>query len=248
VEGIKNRKQGVLDYSGKVSDSFGRAYRYLAAAKKIMDDIESRYTATMDFGQVNMLFDSIRRELLDERPVMPKPGRERHLFGSAFTPAGFIDYSDTVLDKVEKVIYIDGHPGTGKTAFMNRLAKSALERGLSVEFFHAPLNPSKVDSIVIEEAGVAVTCSSRAKGLASKVLDFNRHCSKKALDQAKDFLEKDYKVYRMLIDEAIYSIASAHSLHDSLEACYVPNMDFNSINELKDNIVKRIIGIAQARK
>lgn len=245
VEGIEKRRQHVVEYSSEVSRSFKRAYRYLAAAKEVMDDIESCYTAAMDFGRVNMLLDSVRRELFDERPVVPKPGRERHLFGSAYTPAGLIDYTDTVLDNVDKVFYIDGYPGTGKTAFMNRLAKLALERGFSIEFFHTPLKPWKVDTIVIEGVGAAVTCSGSGKRLSTKVLEFNKLCSKRALGDAERFLNKDFETYETLIAEAVESIAEAHRLHDKLEACYIPNMDFGRVNGLKDSIVKRIIGLAQ---
>lgn len=245
VEVMERNKEYILKDNKEVGRLFDRAYRYLAAAKEVMDDLESKYGEAMDFGKVNLITEELKEEIFKGLPVSAIPGKERHLFGSAYTPGGFVDFADTVLDKVEKVYYISGQPGTGKTTMMNRIARYALDRGLSVEYFHGPLKPDKLDSIVIGQLNTAVTCSDKGKDFASRKIDLNSYLNQDILAEEKEFIQRDWKIYYRLIDEAISTIARAKKVHDHMETFYIPNMDFARIDALRERTIERVLGYSK---
>lgn len=241
VDAIERNKEFILKDNKKVGGLFARAYKYLAAAKEIMDDLEEKYGRAMNYGNVNLIIQDLNEELFEGWPVSVTPGKERHLFGSALTPGGFVDYADTVLDKVGRVYYIGGQPGTGKTTTMGSLAKYAVDRGLKVEYFHAPLKPYKLDSIVIDDMDVAITCSRKGKNTAIKSIDLNSYLDESVLSEEEESINKDWKMYKRLIDEAIATIARAKEVHDHMETYYISTMDFASVNVLRKKMVERIL-------
>lgn len=242
TDAMEKNKSEILINTKKVGKHFARAYKFLASAKEIMDDIEDITTAAMHFGKINIMTEKLSKELMGSMAVCDCPGKERHLFGSAYTPGGFVDYSDTVLNKAGRVYFIEGRPGTGKTSMLNRLAMHAVERGLTVEYFHAPLKPQKLDSIVVKELGLAVTCSSKGKDYADRIIDLNEYLDESYIDEAAELIKKDYKAFDLLLEEALGSILAAKTVHDELETYYVPNMDFEGVNRLRERTAERILG------
>jgi hypothetical protein len=56
--------------------------------------------------------------------------------------------------------------------------------------------------------------------------------------------ELDYNGHEFdrFLDKAVKMISNAKKLHDELEACYIPHMDFEGIKKKQDEIVQRILG------
>jgi hypothetical protein len=240
VELEKNRDE-IIECSKRVSSHFARAYRLLAAAKPVMDDIEEKYGTCMEYGGVNLIAEEWAKEIFDGWPVTAAPGKERHLFASAYTPGGYIDYSDTLIENVQRVYCIEGHPGTGKTRLLGRLAGSAADRGVRVEYFHYPLKPHKLHTIVLHELGIAVTCSTGAKERADRRADLNAFLNPSKLERVTEYLSRDVDVYGRIIDEAVSAILDAKRAHDDLEKYYAANMDFEAVDRLRDRVLERML-------
>ena len=65
--------------------------------------------------------------------------------------------------------------------------------------------------------------------------------NKEKLIDYKEKLEIDEKVLDELINYAISNLKKAKSNHDLIENYYIPNMDFDKVDELKSKLVKRIL-------
>ncbi len=50
-----------------------------------------------------------------------------------------------------------------------------------------------------------------------------------------------------MLSEGVSLLASAHRLHDELEAPYIAAMDFEKIDETRNQIFNRILAIAAGR-
>lgn len=238
---LERHKKDIIIHSKHKNEHFIRAYRMLAAAKLVMDDTEEKYKYCMDYAKVNFAAKEWADEIFDPLPIASMPGKERHLFASAYTPAGFIDYSYTLVTTAKKLYHIQGHPGTGKTYLLKKLTRDAVEKGLKVECFHSPLKPNKIHTIVFKELGVTISCNDGARDKAVKSVNFNSFLDKEKLKENKVLIKRNGELYGKLIAEAISAIYDAKKTHDLLEEYYIDNMDFKAVDRLRDAIIGRIL-------
>ena len=65
--------------------------------------------------------------------------------------------------------------------------------------------------------------------------------NKEKLIDYKEELEIDERVLDELINYAISNLKKAKSNHDVIENYYIPNMNFDKVDELKSQLLKRIL-------
>lgn len=240
LEGIEKDKDDIIACNKDIGNSFKRAYKFLSSAAPIYRDIEEKYVDSMDFGKVNLatanLIDNLFKDINSTDVYKPA----RHLFGTAITPIGHIDYADSMLVNAKKVYYLDGEIGTGKTTLLKKVYEKAVEKGMSVEVYHYPLIPEKIETVLINDLGVAITTSSIFKD--EETINLNEFVDEIKLAPYKEEVEFDKKLLDELINYAILNLKRAKSKHDVIEAYYVPNMNFDEIDKLKDELIQRILG------
>lgn len=239
LEGIEKNKNEVIECNKDISNSFRRAYKFLAAAEPIYRDIEEKYVDCVDFGKVNLITEKLLEDLFAKFNSTGVYKKERHLFGTAITPIGHIDYADSMLSNTKKVYYLNGEIGTGKTTLLRKVYEKAVEKGMEVEVYHYPLIPDKIETVLINDLDIAITTSSIYKD--EDMLDLNSCVNEAKLAPYKEEIEFDKKILDDMINYAISNLKRAKSKHDVIEAYYVPNMDFDQIDKLKDELIKRIL-------
>lgn len=237
---MEKNKEGILRVNSEVGKCFRRAYKFLRASRPIVEDIIEKNTEAMDFGKVNLLTNELISEIFMGSPYSDRKGKIRHLFGSAYTPNGHIEYSESVLSKAVKVFSINGDYGTGKTTLLRKIYESGVERGLDVEVLHTPLIPEKIETVFIKELKIGITIRDRFKD-KNNVLDLNDFRNKDILDKYSEKIEEDRSLVEGLISKAIENIKEAKSVHDKLEEFYIPNMNFDGVEKLKGQLVERIL-------
>ena len=239
VDNLENNKIEISQCNKEISGCFQRAFKYLKAAEPIFYDIEVKNSDAMDFGKLNKFTEEFMEELfkgVENKGVFSMP---RHLFGTAITPIGHIDYADSLLQDAKKVYYLDGKIGYGKTTFLKRIYEKAVLKGLKVEVFHYPLIPEKIEGIMIEDLGIAITTSLLFKD--QDTINLGEFVNKSKIDECKEELESDEKILDELINYAIYNLKKAKSNHDVIENYYIPNMNFEKVDELKNQLIERIL-------
>lgn len=239
MDNLTNNKMEIVQCNKEISACFQRAFKYLKAAEPIFYDIQSKNSDAMNFGKLNKFTDKFIDELFKGIENKEELSVPRHLFGTAITPIGHIDYTDSLLQDAEKVYYLDGKIGYGKTTFLKRVYDKAILKGLKVEVFHYPLIPEKIESIMITDLGIAITTSSLFKN--HDAINLDEFINKEKINDYKEELEVDEKILDELINYAISNLKKAKSNHDVIENYYIPNMDFDKVNELKDQLIERIL-------
>ena len=239
VKNLENSKIEIMQCNKEISECFQRAFKYLKSAEPIFYDIEVKNSDAMDFGKLNKFTDEFIENLFEGVENSEKLSKPRHLFGTAITPIGHIDYADSLLQDVNKIYYLDGKIGYGKTTFLKRVYERAVLKGLRVEVYHYPLIPEKIESIIIEELGVAITTSSIFKGEES--INLGKFINNEKFNELKSDCEVDEKILDELINYAISNLKKAKFNHDVIEDYYIPNMNFEKVNQLKDELVDRIL-------
>lgn len=239
LKGIEQNREEIVACNKDISNSFKRAYKFLSAAEPIYRDIEEKYSDCMDFGKVNLLTSNLIEEIFKDIKSSDVYKPIRHLFGTAITPIGHIDYADSMLVNAKKVYYLSGEIGTGKTTLLKKVSEKAVEKGMSVEVYHYPLIPEKIETVLIKDLGIAITTSSIFKD--EETIDLNKFVDEIKLSPYKEEVKFDKKLLDELINYAILNLKRAKSKHDIIESYYVPNMRFDDIDKLKDELISRIL-------
>lgn len=239
VDNLENNKVEILQCNKEISGCFQRAFKYLKAAEPIFYDIEVKNSDVMDFGKINKFTDEFMEKLFSGVENKEKLSEARHLFGTAITPIGHIDYADSLLQDAKKIYYLEGKIGYGKTTFLKHLYEKAVLKGLNVEVFHYPLIPEKIEGIMIEELGIAITTSPIYKN--EEKIDLCKFANKEKIEEYKAELEVDEKILDELINYGISNLKKAKSNHDIIENYYIPNMNFEEVEKLKNQLIERIL-------
>lgn len=247
-ESVRASKEEILQAQKGAESVFRRAYRFLKAAQIIYEDWESIYMEAMDFGKANIISQNIVDENFAHIDVSLKPGFQRKLFASAITPDGMVNYLNSIVAECKKRYAICGHPGTGKSVLLHKVAHAALERGFFVETYFCPLHPEKVEHVVVPELGLALTKSiephTYVPGQKDQIVDMNSCLDDSIIERHYLYIVRAQDEFLRLFDSGIYYIGQAKQYHDALERFYAPNMDFGGIEALRKTIMERILAYA----
>ncbi|EMJ6829303.1 TPA: ATP-binding protein [Clostridioides difficile] len=239
TEELEKNKQEISVYDKDISNSFKRAFKFLKSAEPIFRDIEEKYSDCMDYGKVNLVTEEFIKRLFDGVKSTGNLKREKHLFGSAITPVGCLDYTENILKDVNKVYYLAGEIGTGKTTLLNKVYKKAIEKGLNVEVYHYPLIPEKIETVLLTDLDIGITISTTFK--EEETIDLNQFLNREKLLKYEEDIKFDEKVLDDLICWAVLNLKRAKSKHDIIESYYSPNMRFDEVGKLRDKLIKRIL-------
>lgn len=237
---LEKNKTDIISSSKLVSAHFNRAYKYLGATKLILDDIIEKHRLYTDQAKINLLYFNIINEVFCDLEPTNNLGKERHLFGSALTPNGHIDYTESLLNNINKLYFIKGRIGTGKTSLLKKIYTYAINLGYDVEVYHTPLIPENIETIVISDLRVAFTTQKSCDKEIYKTINLNTFLDTEKLAKFDEEIEESSDYCTKLLGIAIDNIRLAKAEHDELEKFYVPNMYFDLIEKRRLEVVEKI--------
>jgi hypothetical protein len=240
VEGFTVERDTILNFNKEVKFLFNSSYHYLNSAKEMQDDIEIAVEETVDKTKFSKLLLGLKAELTYNLQAVDKAGKERHLFDSAITPDGLMDYIDTLIKDSYKCYFFEGLHTKGISEILNVIAKEYLLNGYNVEIYHQPLNPERIETVLVEELGLAFTDNSKMKNKAYRIVDLDKVLIPEKLEGKMDTINKDKEMKSMLLEEAYKRVYMAKKNHDDMEKSYVPQMNFAAVTEFKKQIIERI--------
>ncbi|WP_243414695.1 ATP-binding protein [Sporosalibacterium faouarense] len=238
---MEANKEVILEGIERNGKFYRRAYKYLAAAKLIKDDIAWKVEEALEIGQVNVAIYNLISDIFENAWISPTTGKDRHLFGSAYTPTGWHEYTDTLLEDLNKTYYITGEIGTGKSKLLEKVYNEAIIRGIDVEVYHTPLVPEKIETVIIKELNIGLTTSKLATMFNAEEINLDQYIDQGKLEVYKEDIEEDKKIFLDLVAIASKEFAKAKKNHDGIEESYVPNMDFEAIEEVRKEIISRML-------
>lgn len=245
--GLVNDKYSIINYNKQIRSRFYSAYRYLMSAKEMQDDIEVIVGEGVDREKLNKLQVTLRYELVDGVDTLNKTAGTRHLFDSAITPDGMVDYIDTIIQGNYICYYLKAGIGTVSTEILSYLAREYNMKGYAVELYHQPLNPDRLQTLVVEGLKIAVTVNPKMESRAYKIIDLDTVIDASKFEDKAELLAKDKEVYNKMLEEGIKRIKLAKLLHDDMEKSYVGSMDFTAVTDLRNKTVDRIKRIMKSK-
>lgn len=240
--GFKTSRNTIMTINKQVGKTFKRAYRYIGAAKTIHDDWSSYNSEALNNSKLNLFKEDFKDEILSNISVS-STGTDRHLFATAFTPNGIVTYIDSIAANYKRVYVLNGAPGTGKTNVLNYILEESLKRGLYVEAYHDPLIPDRLEHIIIPTLNIAILTSNEInqKNFVGNQIQMDDFLNKRILDKSSDEIQVDKEIFYSLLNKGLKIISGAKSLHDELEKCYIPNMDFDKVEGTFNQIITKLL-------
>ncbi|GAB4262939.1 PRK06851 family protein [Thermincola ferriacetica] len=245
-EMLRQNKEAIIKCGQEVWECFREAYKCLKEAKTIHDEWEDYYAEGMDYTKANQMADSIINEIFSRQPVT------RHMFASAITPEGLVNYIDNITEGIGTRYIIKGQPGTGKSTLLKKVAQAAADRGYNVDIYHCSLDPESLDMVVIPEINIAVingmpphTVEPSRDG--DRVIDMLECVLPQVVEQNRAAVDDTEKRFNRKIEEAIQFISKAKKLHDELETYYIDAMDFAAVDEMRDKIMTKVLALSSGK-
>jgi hypothetical protein len=242
---LAKHRRAIIALRRQIQEAFTSAYRYLKAAAVLREDEAAYYRMIVNQDKLTKAKISLRERIFTGR-AQPA-GRTRHLFASGITPQGCVHYLSSVIGTSQQVYLVTGPPGSGKSALLADLAHTAASYQLAHEVYHCALMPQKLEHLVIPALNTAVVTSSpphtyrparfeeiRTERFLRRSLDAN---------EAQD-MEQSRRAYQRLLELAVRKIDGAKRLHHALEDHYIPHMDFQQVNALRDETLGKIKKLA----
>ncbi|NLK21122.1 MAG: ATPase [Epulopiscium sp.] len=243
-EGIRKNKDNILKANKEVSRLFKKAYSYLEAAFVIYESWRDTESLAFNNAKANLKVEELIKSLFENYPVTEDIGRDRHLFGTAITPNGLIEYLHTIIGGSKNVYVIKDSPGASSKNMMEKIYKEAVMRGLDVECYHSPIDVDKVEDIIIPSLDSAVTVVNsyhRAKIIPTNITDFTSYLNEEKLRYIQAEIDKDKKLFEDLVQKSVVFIQKAKEAHDKVENYYISNMDFNKVDGIIKATIERIL-------
>ncbi len=240
-------KHNIINLSKQIRMRFCSAYRYLASAKEIQDDMEAIIGEGIDREKLNRIKINLRYELVEGVNTIDKEGKIRHLFDSAITPDGLVDYIETIIQNNYICYCLKGGAGTVSTEILSYLTGEYNIKGYDIELYHQPLNPERLQTLIVEDFKIAVTINPKMEARAYRVIDLDTVIDKSKFEDKAELLAKDKELYDKMLEEGISRIKMAKTLHDDLEKSYIGSMDFGAVTRLRNKTIERIKMILKSK-
>ncbi|MGE5560795.1 MAG: PRK06851 family protein [Chloroflexota bacterium] len=253
-EGIRTRKDEILAHNREVGRLFRRAYAFLSAAKTFRDAIEDCYrdSGAVDDLALARVAHRIADGLLARRPDQSEPaskGKVRHLFGTAITPVGPLNYLPDTAGAAAVRIVLKGGPGMGGDEVLHRVADALAVAGVNCEILHCPLDPKRYEHVYAPALSAIVMTSAEPHPIEAQpgdeVIDLGAFIDHRALEPYREEIVEATCLYSEAFSVAVESISRAKRLHDLMETCYVPYMDFDRINARRAEVLGKILKLAR---
>jgi len=248
---LRQRKERIIELSKQKAKMFSLAYSHLKEAKLVQDELESYQQEALDIVGVRKLLFLIRESVFSNiAPQFMKQAKVRRLFASANTAAGYVNYFDSILEEARKLYLLRGEIGTGKEGFLKAIYHEGVNRGLDCEVYHCPFQPQRIELLFFPQIAVGFLRIDEPLEYEpfnlqelhdSRDLDFSSFLKKKELLLYQQEKKEAQTRLQFLRKQAWDKLKIAKVYHDQLEKQYLPAMNFEAIDQKREELMGKIL-------
>jgi len=239
---VEKHKDELIDLALRKKQSYETAYGYLAAAWAVYQNNSRICGRFLNTAKRNV---AILEALSLFGGVNPsgKAGRDRRLFAGALTPDGFVNRLDSLMD-LKSIYVLCGEPGMGVDVFLEHIRDAANLRGFDSESLCCPLDPGKIEHLIIPALELGFFTQSRLWPASFPVHACEINFAK-FLDEGMEAYEEEIAYNNAMFDElagrAVRTLAAQRTMHDRVEEIYIAGMDFDRLNRACDGMIERLM-------
>lgn len=241
-DGIAAHREDIERETGVMRQEFTAAYRYLNAAAELWANVLDTSLTAVTRERLNRRGRALARRYIPTEKV-PGGSVVRRFLGG-ITPAGRIFFGDTVSALCDRVVVLEDRLGLAPFVLAPVL-NAAKAAGLHVIAAYCPLNPKKLEHILLPELRVGFvtdTPDHPFRGTGVRGVRTDHIPDRELLDPVLPRLREDERRAEQLMNSACAALARAKARHDRLEACYVPHMNFAGVDRLAETVADKVLG------
>ena len=238
---LRNNAESIKEKTFECSAYHKRSIRFLKAYSSMINDNRRIVRSCVNSEK---LTDYADRIAIREFKNRGRQGRVKRRFLSAVTPDGITCFEKTVNHLCDRVVCIDDEYGVVSDMMLTFLGKAARRSGYDVVVCPCVTDPKRrIDCLIIPEKRLGfLTCNDahRADEKSEKTVSAKRFLDTAEIKGHSARLGFNKRVSAELLDEAVFSLANAKSIHDELEEYYVNAMDFDLGKEKTRSLINEI--------
>ncbi len=242
-EFLQRSEAEIVAINQQADGLFAAVHKALKAAAELREEIRRVNAQQSGREQLSKLSEELLEEIFRPEPQV------RHLFASAITPRGRINFLLNITEPWSRRYILQGVPGSGKSEIVGKIANAALERGLKVDMYHDPLEVDRVEAVVVPQLDLAVLAVEpdySVEGLrdGDRIIELAQYLDKEKLEHSMIRSMATRQRYGELMQEAVDNLVAAKEINDRLEQYYIRAMNFEAVDSLKESILNKILATA----
>ncbi len=227
---LEKHKYKIMQINKTISCLYNSAFRYLAAASSINEEINSIYDKITDENKFRQICDETIAKLFSSVSTIKKRGKNRKVFTEAYTSSGHIDYVNNLITDLN-VYAIVGENHNYVSKLLKIVAEEAVKRGYDIQCSYYALNPEKIQHIVIKDLNIAIISAEDCMGVNCDVaVNLHNIMDTEKLKSYISEIENNMHLYDLLIKNALLKLSDTKKHHDLLEVFYLNSMDFKEVD------------------
>ena len=134
----------------------------------------------------------------------------------------------------------------GKSTVLRKIFEQAVSKGFSVDVFHCPMNPSKIEHIIIKELDIGFITSVKPHLISNikeedELIDMNFVLDLSKLKDAQEIINYNNLIAQDLFNQTIKTLADVKKARTKLEDIYASNMNFGVTDKVCEQILAKIL-------
>lgn len=175
--------------------------------------------------------------------------RIEYAFTTGYTAQGLHSYLPAILNHLNRLILLNGGPGTGKSTFMKQVGLTLADRGHQVQFWLSPLDPAYIDGVYLPHLKTAIingdradTGRSNSAGMAVHNIDLAEFMDQITIENSRDDIQKLTDQIEAILEFVKGSLEKALQTRDYLNSRYIRGLDYNKLLACTSSLAEEILG------
>lgn len=171
----------------------------------------------------------------------------KNYYAGGNTFLGFYSLYEDIFRGLNRLYIIKGGPGTGKSSLIRSIGLTFNEKDYDVEFYHCSSDNDSLDGVIIPSLKIGVVDGTaphivdpKYPGVVDQIINLGEfwddnklRIEKNSIIRLNNEITENFKVAYSYFQEA-------KIIHDEWEEIYLSAIDFDKVNSITENLIKRI--------
>ena len=247
---LRQNRPAIIELTAKISRCFERAYMRLRESRIAFTEWESYYQEARDDKAVNRNIVALAGDFLSG--LAGGRQKSRHMFPGAITPGGLVSKIDSLIEVNYSLFAVQGSPGSEVKKLFSYVEQTLKLTKVEAEIYHNPFDPDYIDiiilpqtkSVLIDISGHLFDYAALLSGIKHlRFLDFDQLANKSVIETNEKNIASARERFASGIEGAVNFIRQAKAYHDQLESYYIPAMNFDAIETMRQDLSKQLLQI-----